>query len=242
MPWSWSASPATPSVSTPSSRAASAWLRAWPLSRSTCPLPIPSAAGCSTPASRSRPPASSRPAGATSEPAVVLLAKLRSDVTRVVETARAVVDAGADAVVVGNALPAVHAGRSAGRAERSGHPPAGTPMRGRGGPGAARHTGHRVRRHHGRRRRPRPPRRRRPRGADRHRALPRPDHGVPDRPRARHRHRTDPQERTDDHLRSQAPRRDARPRPALCRHRPPRGSAARVGARRRRGRARAVRA
>jgi dihydroorotate dehydrogenase (NAD+) catalytic subunit len=37
---------------------------------------------------------------------VVLLAKLRSDVTRVVETARAVVDAGADAVVVGNALPA----------------------------------------------------------------------------------------------------------------------------------------
>jgi dihydroorotate dehydrogenase (NAD+) catalytic subunit len=38
---------------------------------------------------------------------VLLLAKLRSDVTRVVETARAVVDAGADAVVVGNALPAV---------------------------------------------------------------------------------------------------------------------------------------
>lgn len=37
---------------------------------------------------------------------VVLLAKLRSDVGRVVETARAVVDAGADAVVVGNALPA----------------------------------------------------------------------------------------------------------------------------------------
>jgi dihydroorotate dehydrogenase (NAD+) catalytic subunit len=38
---------------------------------------------------------------------VVLLAKIRSDVARVVETARAVVDAGADAVVVGNALPAV---------------------------------------------------------------------------------------------------------------------------------------
>jgi dihydroorotate dehydrogenase (NAD+) catalytic subunit len=37
---------------------------------------------------------------------VVLMAKLRSDVTRVVEAARAVVDAGADAVVVGNALPA----------------------------------------------------------------------------------------------------------------------------------------
>jgi dihydroorotate dehydrogenase (NAD+) catalytic subunit len=37
---------------------------------------------------------------------VLLLAKLRSDVTRVVETARAVVDAGADAVVIGNALPA----------------------------------------------------------------------------------------------------------------------------------------
>ena len=37
---------------------------------------------------------------------VVLLAKLRTDVGRVVETARAVVDAGADAVVVGNALPA----------------------------------------------------------------------------------------------------------------------------------------
>ena len=37
---------------------------------------------------------------------VVLLAKLHSDVTRVVETARAVVEAGADAVVVGNALPA----------------------------------------------------------------------------------------------------------------------------------------
>ena len=37
---------------------------------------------------------------------VLLLAKLHSDVTRVVEAARAVVDAGADAVVVGNALPA----------------------------------------------------------------------------------------------------------------------------------------
>ena len=37
---------------------------------------------------------------------VLLLAKIRSDVARVVETARAVVDAGADAVVVGNALPA----------------------------------------------------------------------------------------------------------------------------------------
>jgi dihydroorotate dehydrogenase (NAD+) catalytic subunit len=37
---------------------------------------------------------------------VLLLAKLRPDVQRVVETARAVADAGADAVVVGNALPA----------------------------------------------------------------------------------------------------------------------------------------
>jgi dihydroorotate dehydrogenase (NAD+) catalytic subunit len=37
---------------------------------------------------------------------VLLLAKIRSDVSRVVETARAVSDAGADAVVVGNALPA----------------------------------------------------------------------------------------------------------------------------------------
>lgn len=37
---------------------------------------------------------------------VLLIAKLRSDVARVVETARAVVEAGADAVVVGNALPA----------------------------------------------------------------------------------------------------------------------------------------
>jgi dihydroorotate dehydrogenase (NAD+) catalytic subunit len=37
---------------------------------------------------------------------VLLLAKIRSDVARVVETARAVSDAGADAVVVGNALPA----------------------------------------------------------------------------------------------------------------------------------------
>jgi len=37
---------------------------------------------------------------------VLLLAKVRSDVTRVVETARAAVEAGADAVVVGNALPA----------------------------------------------------------------------------------------------------------------------------------------
>ncbi len=37
---------------------------------------------------------------------VLLLAKLRSDVLRVVEAARAVVDAGADAVVVGNAQPA----------------------------------------------------------------------------------------------------------------------------------------
>jgi dihydroorotate dehydrogenase (NAD+) catalytic subunit len=37
---------------------------------------------------------------------VVLTAKIRSDVVRVAETARAVLDAGADAVVVGNALPA----------------------------------------------------------------------------------------------------------------------------------------
>jgi dihydroorotate dehydrogenase (NAD+) catalytic subunit len=37
---------------------------------------------------------------------ILLLAKIRSDVTRVVETARAVLEAGADAVVVGNALPA----------------------------------------------------------------------------------------------------------------------------------------
>jgi dihydroorotate dehydrogenase (NAD+) catalytic subunit len=37
---------------------------------------------------------------------VLLTAKLRSDALRVVETALAVVDAGADAVVVGNALPA----------------------------------------------------------------------------------------------------------------------------------------
>jgi dihydroorotate dehydrogenase (NAD+) catalytic subunit len=37
---------------------------------------------------------------------VLLLAKLRSDVLRVVETARAVAEAGADGVVVGNALPA----------------------------------------------------------------------------------------------------------------------------------------
>jgi dihydroorotate dehydrogenase (NAD+) catalytic subunit len=35
-----------------------------------------------------------------------VLAKLRSDLVRVAETARAVLDAGADAVVVGNALPA----------------------------------------------------------------------------------------------------------------------------------------
>ena len=37
---------------------------------------------------------------------VPVLAKLRSDVLRVAESARAVLDAGADAVVVGNALPA----------------------------------------------------------------------------------------------------------------------------------------
>ncbi|WP_191907936.1 nitronate monooxygenase [Nocardioides cynanchi] len=37
---------------------------------------------------------------------VLLLAKLRSDASRVVETARAVTEAGADAVVVGNAVPA----------------------------------------------------------------------------------------------------------------------------------------
>jgi dihydroorotate dehydrogenase (NAD+) catalytic subunit len=37
---------------------------------------------------------------------VLLLAKLRIDVQRLVETARAVADAGADAVVVGNAVPA----------------------------------------------------------------------------------------------------------------------------------------
>jgi dihydroorotate dehydrogenase (NAD+) catalytic subunit len=37
---------------------------------------------------------------------LLLLVKLRSDVSRVAETARAVVEAGADAVVVGNAQPA----------------------------------------------------------------------------------------------------------------------------------------
>jgi dihydroorotate dehydrogenase (NAD+) catalytic subunit len=37
---------------------------------------------------------------------VLLVAKIRSDASRVVETARAVIEAGADAVVVGNALPA----------------------------------------------------------------------------------------------------------------------------------------
>ncbi len=46
---------------------------------------------------------------------VLLLAKLRSDVSRVVETTRAVAGAGADAVVVGNALPAAMPdGRSGG--------------------------------------------------------------------------------------------------------------------------------
>ncbi len=35
-----------------------------------------------------------------------MLAKLRADLVRVAESARAVLDAGADAVVVGNALPA----------------------------------------------------------------------------------------------------------------------------------------
>ena len=35
-----------------------------------------------------------------------MLAKLRADLLRVAESARAVLDAGADAVVVGNALPA----------------------------------------------------------------------------------------------------------------------------------------
>jgi dihydroorotate dehydrogenase (NAD+) catalytic subunit len=39
-------------------------------------------------------------------PGVLLLVKLRSDPGRVAETARAVADAGADALVVGNALPA----------------------------------------------------------------------------------------------------------------------------------------
>jgi dihydroorotate dehydrogenase (NAD+) catalytic subunit len=37
---------------------------------------------------------------------VPVIAKLRSDLVRVVEAARTVVDAGAEAVVVGNALPA----------------------------------------------------------------------------------------------------------------------------------------
>ncbi len=46
---------------------------------------------------------------------IPVLAKLRPDLTRLVETARAVVDAGADAVVVGGAHPAAHAdGRPAG--------------------------------------------------------------------------------------------------------------------------------
>jgi dihydroorotate dehydrogenase (NAD+) catalytic subunit len=39
-------------------------------------------------------------------PGVLLLAKVRSDVVRVVETCRAAVEAGADGVVVGNAVPA----------------------------------------------------------------------------------------------------------------------------------------
>ena len=46
---------------------------------------------------------------------VPVLAKLRADLLRVAETARAVLDAGADAVVVGNALPAAMPdGRAAG--------------------------------------------------------------------------------------------------------------------------------
>lgn len=54
---------------------------------------------------------------------VPVVAKLRTDVLRVAETARSVLDAGADAVVVGNALPAAMPdGRPAGLSGPATHP------------------------------------------------------------------------------------------------------------------------
>ena len=69
-----------------------------------------------------------------------MLAKIRSDVVRVVESARTVLDAGAGAVVVGNALPASMPDGRPGRAERAGDPAARAALRRRGarrGPGGA---------------------------------------------------------------------------------------------------------
>ncbi len=69
---------------------------------------------------------------------IPVLAKLRTDVVRVVETARTVLDAGADAVVIGNALPAAMPDGRAGRAERPRDPAARAALRGRGARRAAR--------------------------------------------------------------------------------------------------------
>ncbi len=73
------------------------------------------ARGCSTCASRSTPPASSRPCTATCRAGCRCWPSCRTDVVRVVESARTVLEAGAAAVVVGNALPAAMPdGRQAG--------------------------------------------------------------------------------------------------------------------------------
>ena len=175
-----------------------------------------------------------------------VLAKVRTDVVRVVETARAVLDAGAAAVVVGNALPAAMPdGRPAGSAaRRSGRSRcAASPRSARALPGA---TVVGRGRHRRRRRRPLLPGRRRHRRPDRHRPAARPHHRRARRGRPA-RSPMSPTPATGE----PAPRRRfgarlhaavAAARPAVRRHRPARRAAARVGPRRRRGRAGAVRA
>ena len=71
-------------------------------------LSPPDAAGraSSTSASPSTPPRSSPPSTATCRAACRCWPSCAADVLRVAENARTVLDAGADAVVVGNALPA----------------------------------------------------------------------------------------------------------------------------------------
>ncbi len=97
-----------------------------------------------------------------------VLAKLRPDVSRVVETARAVVDAGATAVVVGNALPAALADGRHGGLSGPGAATGGPALRPRRRPGAAPYAGGGRGRGDQRGRRPQLSRRRRCRGPGRH--------------------------------------------------------------------------
>ena len=196
----------------------------------------------STCASRSTPPAWSRAVHRDLPRGLPVLAKLRTDVVRVVESARTVLDAGAAAVVVGNALPAAMPdGRQAGLSG-----PAIRPLALRcvaevhaGLPDAQIVGGGWHRRRRRRAHASSPPA---PTAVQIGTAL------LHD-PTTAARIVADlasptptPTEREPHDLRRPTPRRDRRARPALRRHRPARRAAARVGPRRRRGRPRAVRA